>query len=67
LCFAAGRFVRGFLYSEVPFGTTKAGGNRIMQTISIQTDWESVGTALTWSLCGGDCPTQVTAKRGSTV
>ena len=53
----AGRFVRGFLYNEVLFGTSKAGcytcyrGDRLMQTISVQTDWELVGAIVTWPLC----------------
>jgi len=38
-----------------------------MQTISIQIDRESVKTALILPLCEGDCPTQVTIKRGSTI
>ena len=52
----AGHFVRGFLYNEVLFGTAKAGyymcyrGNRLMQTISVRTDWES-GTLVMWPLC----------------
>ena len=53
----AGRFVRGFLHNEVLFGTSIAGcykcyrGDRLMQTISVQTDWESVGAIVTWLLC----------------
>ena len=53
----AGCFVRGLLYSEVLFGTAKAGrytcyrGDRLMQTISVQTDWELVGTVVAWLLC----------------
>ena len=56
----AGCFVRGFLYNEVLFGTAKAGcytgctcyrGDYLMQTISVQTDWELVRTIVTWSLC----------------
>ena len=53
----AGRFVRGLLCSEVLFATAKAGcytcyrSNHLMQTISVQTDWELVGTVVTWLLC----------------
>ena len=53
----AGRFVRGFLYNEVLFGTSKTGcytcyrGDRLMQTISVQTDWELVGAIVKWPLC----------------
>ena len=53
----AGCYVRGLLCSEVLFGTAKAGcytcyrGDHLMQTISVQTDWESVGTVVTWLLC----------------
>ena len=53
----AGRFVRGLLCSEVLFGNAKAGcytcyrGDRLMQTISVQTDRELVGTIVTWLLC----------------
>ena len=53
----AGRFVRGLLCSEVLFGTAKAGcytcyrGDCLIQTISVQTDWELVGTIVTWLLC----------------
>ena len=53
----AGHFVRGFLYNEVLFGTSKAGcymcyrGDRLMQTISVQTYGESVGAIVTWPLC----------------
>ena len=52
----AGCFVRGLLCSEVLFWTAKAGcytcyrGDHLMQTISVQTDWESVGTVVTWLL-----------------
>ena len=37
-----------------------------MQTVSVQTDWESAGAIVTWPLYQGDHPTQVTVKRGST-
>ena len=52
----AGHFVRGFLYNEVLFGTSKAGcytcyrGDHLMQTISVQTEWESVGAIVMWPL-----------------
>ena len=55
----AGCFVRGLLCSEVLFWIVKAGcytcyrGDRdhLMQTISVQTDWELVRTVVTWLLC----------------
>ena len=67
------RLMRGDLYSKVSFRTAAAGcytcyrGDRLMRTISVQTDWESVGTVVTWLLCWGDRPTQVTVKGDSTV
>ena len=53
----AGHYVRGLLDNEVLFGTSKAGCytcyriDRLMQTISVQIDWESVGVIVTWPLC----------------
>ena len=67
------RLMQGDLYSKVSFRTAVAGcytryrGDRLMRTISVQTDWESVGTIVTWPLCWGDRSTQVTVKGGSTV
>ena len=49
--------MQGDLYSKVSFRTAVAGcymcyrGDHLMRTISVQTDWESVGTVVTWPLC----------------
>ena len=50
----AGHFVWDFLYSEVLFGTPKAGGytrnrgNRLMQIISVQTNRGPLYSAITY-------------------
>ena len=54
---SADHLMQGDLYSKVSFRTAVAGcytryrGDRLMQTISVQTDWESVRTVLMWPLC----------------